>query len=147
MSTDLHPILVHFPIAITIIVVLLDWGRWLLDRERLLAAGFWEGTTPLLILGFLGAVASVITGLLAEPAAEQTRAVAALIEAHELAAFFLTGLLAILVLWRVSRRGSFPRPGSLGYLVLLLIAAALVIYQANLGAEMVYRHGVGVEFP
>lgn len=147
MSIDLHPILVHFPIAITIIVVLLDWGRWLLDRERLLAAGFWDGTTPLLILGLFGALASVITGLLAEQAVEKTPAVAALIESHELAAFLLTGLLAFLVLWRIAKRGTFPRSGSLAYLLLLLIAAALVIYEANLGAEMVYRHGVGVEIP
>ncbi len=147
MSTDLHPLFVHFPIAVTILVAFLDWGRWVFDRDRLLSAGFWGGTTPLLILGFFSALASVLTGLLAEQSAEKTQAVRELIEAHELAAFILMGLLALLVLWRVAKRGAFPRSGALGYLTLILIAAALVIYEANLGAEMVYQHGVGVSRP
>ena len=61
---ELHPFFVHFPIALIVTAALLDWVRWFSDRARLLAAGFWGGTTPLLILAFLGAAAAVTTGLL-----------------------------------------------------------------------------------
>lgn len=123
---------------------LLDVGRWIFDRERLLQSGFWGGTTPILLLALLGAIAAVVSGLLAEPT-NTTEIVHELIEAHELLAFVATGLLALLSFWRIGLRGSFPRKAGFLYLVLLLALAVIIGYGAYFGGQLVFTHGVGVD--
>lgn len=141
---ELHPTIVHFPIALTVVVMLWDIGRWIFDRENLLRAGFWGGTTPLLIVAFCGALAAVATGLAAEP--ETTSGVVhGLLEAHETMAFVSAGLLAVLTFWRIGTRGAFPRKAGFLYLLLVLAAAVVVGYGAFFGGQMVFRHGVGVD--
>jgi uncharacterized membrane protein len=143
---ELHPFFVHFPIALIVTAALLDWVRWFSDRARLLATGFWGGTTPLLILAFLGAAAAVTTGLLDEDRAERGNAVLHdLIETHQTLAFITAGLLAVVVLWRVALRGAFPQRSSVPYLILLLAVVATVGIGAYYGGMMVYGHGAGVE--
>ncbi|HWO55944.1 MAG TPA: DUF2231 domain-containing protein [bacterium] len=141
---ELHPTIVHFPIALVMVVMLLDIGRWIFDRENLLRAGFWAGSTPLLILALCGALAAVASGLAAEP--ENTGGVVHdLLAAHEIMAFVSTGLLATLTFWRVGLRGAFPRKAGFLYLFLVLAAAVVVGYGAYFGGQMVYSHGVGVD--
>lgn len=141
---ELHPTIVHFPIALAVVVMLWDIGRWIFDRENLLRAGFWGGTTPLLIIAFCGALAAVATGLAAEPE-DASGVVHGLLEAHETMAFIGTGLLATLTFWRVGLRGAFPRKAGFLYLFLVLAAVVVVGYGAYFGGQMVYSHGVGVD--
>ncbi len=144
MHIEYHPILVHFPIALTVAAMMFDVGRWIFDREHLLTAGFWGGTTSLLLLALLGALASVATGLNAEPA-NASEAVHDLVEAHETLAFIATGLLAILSFWRVGLRGGFPRKAGFLYLALLLGLTVVLGYGSYFGGQMVFTHGVGVD--
>lgn len=144
MHIEYHPIFVHFPVALTIAATVLDVGRWIFDRERLLAAGFWGGTTPLLFLAFAGAIASVATGLNAEPTGASA-SVHELVEAHETLAFVTTGILALLVFWRTAVRGAFPRKAGFLYLVLLVILTVVIGYGSYFGGQMVFTHGVGVD--
>lgn len=136
--------MVHFPIALTMAATLFDVGSWIFDRERLLSAGFWGGTSPILILALLGAVAAVATGLLAEPE-ETSEVVHELIEAHEILAFVATGLLAVLSFWRIGLRGAFPRKAGFLYLTLLLAVAIVIGFGSYFGGQMVFTHGVGVD--
>ena len=145
MHLEIHPMFVHFPIALAVVVVIIDWGRWIFARERILDSGFWGGTTPLLILALIGAIASVASGLIAEEGIVQTPVVHELIEAHEMAAFITTGLLAGLTFWRIGLRGRFPVKGTMIYLALILLAAVVVGYGSYFGGQMVYGHGVGVD--
>ena len=144
MHVEIHPIFVHFPIALLVIAFLLDWGRWIFSRQRLLEAGFWGGTTPLLIAALIGAVLSVVTGLIAEEGAPKTEIVGQLIESHETAAFVVTGGLALLAFWRIALRGTFPRKWSFLYLALLMLVTVVLGYGAYFGGVMVYGNGVGV---
>lgn len=144
MAIEYHPFIVHFPIAITMVAALIDLGRWIFDRERLLAATFWGGTTPLLIFALIGGIAAVASGLNAEPS-ETTEVVHELIEAHELLAFIATGILALLSFWRIGLRGAFPRKAGFLYLVLLLAAAVVIGFGSYFGGQMVFTHGVGVD--
>ncbi|HEX9751347.1 MAG TPA: DUF2231 domain-containing protein [candidate division Zixibacteria bacterium] len=140
--------LVHLPIAMVFTVLLLDWGRWIFGRDRLLEADFWGGTTPLLILALIGGGAAVITGLQAEEGIPvETPIIHELVEAHELSAFIVTGTLALLTFWRIALRGAFPRKLSFVYLFLLIAVAAVISYGAYFGGLMVYSHGVGVDRP
>lgn len=144
MVIEYHPIIVHFPIALSVLAAALDLGRWIFDRERLLAANFWGGTTPLLIVALLGAIAAIATGLAAEPE-DTTEIVHELIEAHELMAFVSTGLLATLSFWRIGLRGAFPRKAGFLYLILLLALAVVISFGSYFGGQMVFTHGVGVD--
>lgn len=144
MAFELHPFIVHFPIALTMVAAIYDVGRWIFDRERLLNAGFWGGSSPLLILALVGAIAAVASGLNAEPS-ETSPVVHELIEAHELLAFIATGLLTALCLWRIGLRGTFPRKAGFTYLVLLVTVAVVIGFGSYFGGQMVFTHGVGVD--
>jgi len=144
MAFELHPFIVHFPVALTMVAAIYDVGRWIFDRERLLAAGFWGGSSPLLVMAFLGAIAAVASGLVAEPT-ETTPVVNELIEAHELLAFVASGLLAVLTFWRVGLRGTFPRKWGFLYLTLMVTVAVVIGFGSYFGGQMVFTHGVGVD--
>jgi uncharacterized membrane protein len=147
MSThlEIHPLFVHFPIALTIVAALMDWGRWIFNRERLLAAGFWSGSTPVLVFALCGSILAILTGLQAEEGVVTSVAIGDLLEAHETSAFITGSGLAILTFWRIALRGRFPARYTLVYLVVLLFIAVVVAYGAYFGGLMVYSHGVGVD--
>ncbi|MEW5700968.1 MAG: DUF2231 domain-containing protein [Candidatus Zixiibacteriota bacterium] len=144
MSAPLHPMLVHFPIALVLLVAALDGGRWFFDRDRLLGCGFWDGTTPILIAAMVAAMAAIASGLAVESSVHAAPRVMELIEAHELAAFGTAGLVSILALWRMALRGGFPRKGRWAYLVLITAAVLCVAYGAYLGGEMAFANRMGV---
>ncbi len=144
MAFEYHPFIVHFPVALTMVAAIYDVGRWIFDRERLLDAGFWGGSSPFLITAFLAAIAAVASGLIAEPS-ETTPVVHELIEAHELLAFVATGLLAVLTFWRIGLRGTFPHKAGFLYLVLLVTVAVVIGFGSYFGGQMVFTHGVGVD--
>ncbi len=145
MSLPIHPIVIHFPIALAVIALCFDLGRWFWGRTRLIEAGFWGGSTPLLIAAMLGAFVSVASGLVAETSAPKTEVVHQLIESHETAAFLVSGGLALLAFWRIALRGMFPKRGAYLYLGALLLVTIVLVYGAFLGGQMVYSHGVGVQ--
>ena len=143
---EYHPVFVHYPIALTVTALVFDWGRWIFSREKLLGAGFWGGTTPILIAAFVGAIASVFTGLVfAEPRAGDAKAIQELLEAHETLGLIALGILALLVFWRIGIRGRFPMRLRFLYLVLLLALVVVIGFGAYFGGQMVYTHGVGVD--
>ncbi len=138
---DVHPLVVHFPIALALTAFALDWGRWFLDRRRLTEAGFWGGSTPILIIALIGAVFSVVSGLVSEESLEMTEELHDLVETHELLAFITTGGLAILTFWRLGLRGLFPHRHVWAYLLLLIVVAVTVAVGGYYGGVMVHVHG------
>ena len=140
-----HPIIVHLPVALVVVCVIFDCGRWVFGREQLLRAGFWGGSTPYLIFAFVSAINAMATGLKAEDQlAVKTESITALVEAHETVAFIVLGLLAILTFWRIALRGQFPARGGFVYLVLLIALGAAVGFGAHLGGQLVFSNGAGV---
>ena len=141
MVLHVHPFAVHFPIALMVLVLLLDWVRWFADREGLLTAEFWGGTTPILIVALLGAGVAVISGLSAEDMAVKAGIAQELIDQHQLAAFLASGGLAVVTFWRIALRGAFPAKQPYAYLLSLLVVAVIVGYGAYVGGVMVYGSG------
>ena len=66
MDFPLHPILIHFPIALLFVSVFFDLLGTSLSRES-----FREGALWLLGLGLTGGIAAAIAGRMAEDAAEK----------------------------------------------------------------------------
>lgn len=82
MDRLLHPMLVHFPIALLFTSVLFDIVATWFKRET-----FREGALWLLMIGLTGGIAASVAGGWAEEAAEQAGIAESLIEIHETLAF------------------------------------------------------------
>lgn len=125
---ELHPALVHLPIALLPASLAAD------------AAGMHDAGRAGMALAAGSAALAATTGLIAQ------EEVAVDDEAHDLLATHRTlnlGVLATTVALAAHRAGR-ERPGA-GYLALGLAAVGVTLYSAYLGGRMVYAHGVGVE--
>ena len=140
LPDPLHPALVHFPIALTLVALLFEF---LARHPR--ARGLEGAAGVLMVLAALGSVAAVLSGDAAHDDAVVPPAAAALIARHEqvgeLAMWLLLALAAVRVLlgWRGWYKGVVPW----AYLLFAAAAAGLVGYNGYLGGKMVFDHGVG----
>ncbi len=139
-APNIHPALVHFPIALVLTAALLDalaalWGK---DSLRTAAGVLW-------ILALVGGAAAIGTGLWAQHTVFIPNALADdAIEDHETAGWITAGLVAAIALWRIVLRFDYPH-GWLKEIYLLLAAGAVVTagYTGYLGGELVYGHAIG----
>lgn len=137
---NLHPLIVHFPVALIFVVVACDVIGLAFKREKFLSAA-----TLMTIFLLAGTVAAVITGLIAEEAAESIPSVHDLLETHETLGLTFLGVVAVMAIVRFAVHRKLA--GRIGWLALALgiIAAGIVSAGAYLGSEMVFTHGVGVK--
>jgi uncharacterized membrane protein len=139
-APNIHPALVHFPIALVLTAALFDLLATKLGKDSLrTAAG------ALWILALAGGAAAVGTGLWAQHTVFIPGAAAAdAIEDHETAAWITAGLVALIALWRIVLRFEYP-PGWLkaAYALLVVGAVALAAYTGYLGGELVYGNAIG----
>jgi uncharacterized membrane protein len=140
LPDPLHPALVHFPIALSLVALLFE----LLARHPR-ARNLENAAGVLIVLAALGSVAAVLSGNAAHDDAVVPPAAATLIARHEqvgeLAMWLLLALAAVRVLlgWRGWLKGVVPW----AYLLLAAAAAGLVGYNGYLGGKMVFDHGLG----
>jgi uncharacterized membrane protein len=136
---NIHPLLVHFPIALIVAVVAVDLIALVSKKDIYLRTG-----NILTAFALAGAIAALISGIWAEESVWHTEAAEELIETHELLGFIFVGVVGVLAIIRFAVNRKLP--GSLAWvnLIISLVATGIVSYSAYLGGEMVYRHGTGV---
>lgn len=146
---NIHPFLVHFPIALFTAALLLDVS--LLARFRYA----WVDRSALLGFGAsaLSSLATALSGKLASDALTPglDEATAALVANHgdwafaTVVLFFLVAILRVEAAWR-DRESPAPRINRARLLALpvALAAEACLLTTAGRGGELVFRHGVGV---
>jgi uncharacterized membrane protein len=145
---NLHPALVHFPIALAAVALLFEVAvliRWRSASADCSAAALWA-------LAAAGAGAAYMAGRAAADGAGALSAAAeATLTSHAdaaLATLLALGLLALLRVWLAWRDAAEARPrrDALRIVVLMgaFIAQGLVAYTGDLGGALVYRHGVAV---
>ena len=138
--SNIHPLVVHFPIALIIVVFVLDLLGAAGKRQSLISAA-----NILSIFAALGAVAAVITGLIAEDSVWHTEAAHELIETHETIGFAVLGAAVFSLVFRPALRKKKSKNSFVWIAVFIsMIATALVAFEGYLGGEIVYRHGTGV---
>jgi len=135
---NVHPLVIHFPIAFligSVFFYLLAVGT---RKESLAVTAFW-----LLIAGTLAAAAAVGTGLYAEPGVMVSRSVReALLSVHKRCMIATLAVSAALSLWALADR-PFPRKGRAVFILLFLLMLALMSFGADYGARLVYDYNAG----
>ena len=138
---SVHPLIVHFPIALLLTATTLDLIAVLMKRPNLHRIALWN-----LGLGMLGAAAAVASGLRAQAVAKHSFEIWEVMEVHERLGI-TTLILAIMVLsWRVKHRDQLTRRARLLTLGVMLVMCTTVSVGGYLGGRLVYEFGVGGRF-
>ena len=135
---NIHPLVVHFPIAFLVGAALFYFLSWIFRNQIFATTGF-----LLLILGTLAAGAAVGTGLYAEEGVMVSRSVREhLLEPHETLMLITLGLSIVLSVWALIAR-PFPKKGRWIFLLLFLVLLGIIAVGADYGARMVYDYNAG----
>ncbi len=138
--SNMHPLVVHFPIAFLLAFFVIDLIGTLSKNDglRQLAGG-------LLYLGTLAAAVTVFVGLLAEASVEHGENVHLILERHKTIGFSVLAFSFVLSAWRLLSGGKIKGISNLIFLLFAVILNLLIILGADLGGLMVYKYGVAVE--
>ena len=140
MGAPMHPIFVHFTIALTSASLVFDALGFFFNKASLTAAGGWA-----LVGAALMTLATLSTGLTSSTRAPVEEGEArSFLRAHMALGFIFYGLLVAIVFWRISLWQS-GQSVSWVYLAALAVVALVMTVQGYLGGELVYRYGVEVE--
>ncbi len=135
---NIHPLLVHFPIAFLVGAAFFYGLSWALGSSNLARTGF-----HLLLAGTLSAAAAVGTGLYAEDGVMIARSVREhLLEFHEGLMIATLILSVVLSIWTLAAR-PFPQRGRWGFILIFLALLAVMSLGADFGARMVYDYNAG----
>lgn len=132
---EIHPSIVHFPIAVLPIAIGADLLGRLTGSRSLSEVG-----RMLMPVAAVGAAVSAATGLIAQQEVNATGTAADILVTHRNLNLSLTAITALMA----ARRWSEDKAGS-AYLALGLAGLGALSYSAYLGGKMVYEHGVGVK--
>ncbi len=141
-TTHLHPMIVHFPIALIIVGFLAELTSFFIKKEFLSTAAFY-----LLILGTLGVVAAYFTGQYAGDGIVEVGALKQALETHEDAAELTLWIMILAAMARIAivilkkYHGAYK---GLAF-VLFLFGVAAIARTGFYGGELVYKHAAGVK--
>lgn len=141
----LHPMTVHFPIALLLVALLVETLALAFRRPAWHKITLWN-----LVLGTWGALAAVVTGGISAAAAglPPTEAAARGLEAHSVWGMVSFALAVTVNAWHLAAGQQMKRPARWMAWGLLLLTCAVMTYSGHLGARLVYEHGlVQVDLP
>ncbi|HWR08303.1 DUF2231 domain-containing protein [Sporomusa sp.] len=138
---NLHPALIHFPIALLLIGFLFDILSTVLKRNSLRSAGWW-----CLLVGGVSLAAAIGSGVYAESTAGHNDASHVIMERHKQIEYVATALFGLLLVWRSLRKTMLPQSmvQLAVYYAIGVFAIGTMAYGAHLGGRLVYEYGVGV---
>ncbi len=138
----LHPLIVHFPIALLIgamaflLISYIKPGKADIFRELFK----WN-----LLLGTIGSIAAVISGLIQEDTLIHNEAIHELMELHEKLGIIFTTVFILLNVWLWWKKPDFKKPGGITFSIVFVAAILVMAFSAHLGGRMVYEQGAGVK--
>ena len=136
---NIHPLFVHFPIALLLTSTAFYFLGSMFKKEDLLAAAKWE-----LFFGSLASAITVWTGLKAAETVSHGGDIHQTMMMHQYFGFAVLGLSLVLSAWVFFSKANIPTKGKPVFLLALVVLAAVLTQGADLGGRMVFRKGVGV---
>jgi uncharacterized membrane protein len=140
MGAPMHPIFVHFTIALTSASLVFDALGFLLNKPSFSSAGGWT-----LVGSAVMTLMTISTGLTSSTRAPVEEGEArSFLRAHMALGLIFYGLLVAITFWRLSL---WQTGGGVSWLYLasLAVVSLVMTMQGYLGGELVYRYGVEVE--
>ena len=135
---NIHPLLVHFPIALLYGAALLYFLASIRASEALKWTALW-----MLLLGALGAAAAVASGLYAAPGLMVSESVRhELLRHHKRLMIAAAAVTGVLTAWALATR-PMPTRGRYVFLAGLIAVMWLIAAGADIGGEMVYGYNAG----
>ena len=136
---DLHSIIVHFPIALLVLLAALTVYTVLRP-----GSGMLQTTWLLLVVGTVGAIAATVSGLVSHFPYEETD-LHGIIAQHQWWSFGVTLLFIAATLWRfISRRRGSDCGGSVPFLALVAVGTGLLVMSGMTGGDLVFDYGINV---
>ncbi len=139
---NIHPLLVHFPIALLPMAMLLDFISVIFKKQNMAEAAWIVQLT-----GFFFLITAVASGLSAKGGDIIPVGAQAQVELHEQMAFITSALFTAICLWRAGARGKIPGQNPFLYLSIVAVSVGILLFTAWAGAELVYVFGTGVSLP
>ncbi len=136
---NLHPVIVHFPIALLTVSVLFYLLGAFLKKENFFFAGKW-----LLYFGTASAAVAVWTGLQAANSVWHDEEAHLIMMPHQYLGIGILILSFIFSLWLLVSKSNIPTKGRLIFLIGMILLGAAIAQQADFGGRLVYLKGVGV---
>ena len=142
-APNLHPLVVHFPIALLFAAAAVDLADLLAPERKPLR----DAATWLYVGGAASAVLAYFTGYTAAQAAEVSGELATLVDAHTDRAFVATWLFAFFASLRLAMSYVLrPRRAlRVGAFAVALVGLAALVETALHGARLVFEQGLGVQ--
>ncbi|HKT60848.1 MAG TPA: DUF2231 domain-containing protein [Gemmatimonadales bacterium] len=138
----LHAALNDLPAALLLVAVLFDLASVILRRPPLRVAGFWT-----LVIGAIGGVLAVLSGLKAEEHIAHGEAVHELMHTHEELALTTLGIFAVVALWRIVRENRMGGAERGAVLALSVLGTGVLLVTASYGGKLVFDHAAGIPTP
>ena len=141
-TTHIHPMIVHFPIALLIVGFLFDLIGVFVKKDFFSKAGFY-----LLILGTLGVIAAYFSGDLAGDGISEVGALKQALETHESAALLSLWIMVIASVVRIGFVAFKKHTAIFKWVALSLffIGVLSIARTGYYGGELVFKHAAGVQ--
>jgi uncharacterized membrane protein len=133
----IHPIVVHFVIAMALISVVFDLLGVFTKRRNLFEVSFWN-----LVVATVAIFVAIIFGQVEAGLANPYGASRDILNYHSTIGWSLSGVLGLLTGWRYVVRQKDPTSLPSGFLVIDAVLAALVFCQVYLGDKLVWVYGL-----
>jgi uncharacterized membrane protein len=133
----MHPIVVHFVIAMVLFAFLCDIIGYFTSNHRLFEVSWWN-----MFFATISIFIAIIFGQFEAGLAEPYNAVEPALNLHTFLGWSLSGILAALTAWRYVIRSRNPEKISVYYLAAGLLLTALVGIQVYFGDELVWVYGL-----
>lgn len=133
----IHPIVVHFVIAMVIFAVSCDVVGYLTRNSRLYEVSWWN-----MFFATVSIFIAVIFGQVEAGLSEPYDAVESVLNLHTLLGWSLAGIISAITGWRYVIRSRDPKHLPLPYLIVGLFLMGLVLFQTYLGDKLVWVYGL-----
>lgn len=133
----LHPVVVHFVIAMVLFAFICDAIATLTKNHRLYEVGWWN-----LFFATISIFIAVMFGQVEAGLAEPYDVVEPVLNLHTLLGWSLSAILAGITAWRYVIRSLDPLKLPLSFLGAGLLLTSLVCFQVYLGDKLVWVYGL-----
>ncbi len=133
----LHPIIVHFVIAMVLFAFFCDVAGYLTRNYRLYEVSWWN-----MLFATASIFVAIIFGQFEAGLAQPYNAAQPVLNLHTIIGWSLSGILAAITGWRYVIRSRNPEKVPIPYLGVGLLLTVIVCVQVYLGDELVWVYGL-----